>query len=169
MADFGRDRIAALRALLAERIVVIDGAMGTTIQARGLSEADYRGDRFRDHGLDLKGNHDLLALSRPDVLTEIHREYLDAGPDIVETNTVNSNRVSQSDYRLEAVARDVNVAAARAARAAVDGLLADVPGRLAWVAGSMGPTTRSASLSRDVNDPGARAVTFAELRDAYRE
>src|SRR5262249_57204027 len=115
--------------------------MGTMIQARGLTEADYRGERFRDHGHDLKGNHDVLALSRPDVLTAIHREYLEAGADIVETNTFSSNRVSQSDYRLEAVAREGNVAAAKAARAAGGGLRAEGPGPRGPGAGSQGPPT----------------------------
>jgi 5-methyltetrahydrofolate--homocysteine methyltransferase len=168
MAGAARDRIEALRALLAERIAVIDGAMGTMVQARGLSEADYRGERFKSHGKDLKGNHDVLALTRPDVLEAIHREYMEAGADLVETNTFSSNRISQGDYGLEEVAGEMSRAAAEAARRAVDRYTADT-GRLVWLAGALGPTTRSASLSRDANDPGARAVTFDELEAAYHE
>ncbi len=169
MTGPGKSRIDALRALLAERIAVIDGAMGTMIQARGLSEADYRGDRFRDHPKDLKGNHDVLALTRPDVLEAIHREYLLAGADIIETNTFNSNRISQGEYGLEEVAGEISLGAACAARRAADGIVAETSGRLVWVAGALGPTTKSASLSRDVNDPGARAVTFDQLEEAYHE
>ena len=143
--------------------------MGTMVQARGLSEADYRGERFRDHPKDLKGNHDVLALTRPDVLEAIHREYLEAGADIIETNTFSSNRISQADYGLEAVAGEMSLAAAEAARRAADAVMAETPGRPVWVAGALGPTTKSASLSRDVNDPGARAVTFDELEAAYHE
>ena len=159
----------SLRALLAERIVVIDGAMGTMLQAERLGERDFRGDRFRDHPKDLKGNSDLLSLTRPDVIEKIHREYLLAGADIVETNTFTATSISQADYGLEALAYEMNVAGARAARRAVDAVMTETPGRQAWVAGSLGPTTRSASMSRDVNDPGARAVTFDELEAAYHE
>jgi 5-methyltetrahydrofolate--homocysteine methyltransferase len=168
MAGPARDRIDELEALLEERIVVIDGAMGTMVQARGLTEADYRGERFKDHPKDLKGNHDVLALTRPDVLEAIHREYLEAGADIIETNTFSSNRISQSDYGLEGSAAAISRAAAEAARRAVDAYRADT-GRPVWLAGALGPTTKSASLSRDVNDPGARAVTFDELEAAYNE
>ncbi len=168
MAGPVQDRIEALRALLAERIVVIDGAMGTMVQARGLSEADYRGERFKDHPKDLKGNHDVLALTRPDVLEAIHREYMEAGADLIETNTFSSNRISQGDYGLESVAGEMSRGAAEAARRAVDRYVADA-GRLVWLAGAFGPTTKSASLSRDANDPGARAVTFDELEAAYHE
>ena len=162
-------RIDALVAALEQRIVVIDGAMGTMVQARNLGEPDYRGDRFKDHPQDLKGNGDLLNLVRPDVVESIHREYLLAGADIVETNTFTSTSVSQADYRLEHLAHELNLEGARAARRAADGVMAEQPGRACWVAGSLGPTTRSASISRDVNDPGARAVTFDELVAAYHE
>ena len=158
-----------LRRELGRRILVLDGAMGTLLQARGLGEADYRGDRLRDWPRDVKGNHELLNLSRPDVVEEAHREYLAAGADVVETNTFNANRFSQADYGTEALVHEINVAAARAARRAVDGFMAEGPGRLCWVAGALGPTNKTASLSRDVNDPGARAVTFAELEAAYHE
>jgi 5-methyltetrahydrofolate--homocysteine methyltransferase len=168
MAGPAKDRVEQLEALLKERIVVIDGAMGTMVQARSLTEADYRGERFKDHPKDLKGNHDVLALTRPDVLEAIHREYLEAGADIVETNTFSSNRISQGDYGLEEQAAAMSRAAAEAARRAMDAYMADT-GRPVWLAGALGPTTKSASLSRDVNDPGARAVTFDELEAAYNE
>src|SRR4029450_11308328 len=136
MAEPVRDRIEALHALLAERIVVIDGAMGTMVQARGLTEADYRGERFKDHPKDLKGNHDVLALTGPDVLEAIHREYLEAGADILETNTFSSNRISQADYGLEDSAAAMSRAAAEAARRAVDQYTADT-GRPVWLAGAL--------------------------------
>src|SRR6266571_6874815 len=162
-------RIAALVRELEKRVVVIDGAMGTMAQARKLGEADYRGDRFKDHPQDLKGNHDLLNLTRPDVVRSFHREYLLAGADIVETNTFTSTSISQADYNLEHIAREVNLAGAVAAREAADTVMAEQPGRTCWVAGALGPTTKSASISRDVNDPGARGVSFDELEAAYRE
>ena len=162
-------RYAELLRELERRILVIDGAMGTLLQARGLGEADFRGERLRDWPRELKGNHDVLDLSRPDVVEAAHREYLDAGADIVETNTFNANRFSQEDYGTEALVYEINVAAARAARAACDAAMAAEPGRPRWVAGALGPTNKTASLSRDVNDPGARAVSFDELEAAYRE
>jgi 5-methyltetrahydrofolate--homocysteine methyltransferase len=162
-------RYEALLRELERRILVLDGAMGTLLQARRLSEADYRGERLRDWPREVRGDHELLNLSRPDVVTTAHREYLAAGADIVETNTFNGTRISQADYGTEALAYDINVAAARAARQAVDGVMAEEPGRVCWVAGALGPTNRTASLSRDVNDPGARSVTFGELLEAYHE
>ena len=162
-------RIAALVEELEKRILVIDGAMGTMAQERGLGEADYRGERFRDHPQDLKGDHDLLNLTRPDVVEAIHREYLLAGADVVETNTFTSTSISQADYRLEGLAYELNLAGAKLARKAAEGVMAEEPGRARWVAGSLGPTSKTASLSRDVNDPGARAVSFDELEAAYRE
>jgi 5-methyltetrahydrofolate--homocysteine methyltransferase len=162
-------RYDALLRELEQRILVIDGAMGTLLQALGLSEADYRGERLRDWPREVKGDHELLNLSRPDVVTEAHRQYLAAGADIVETNTFNGNRFSQADYGAEALVYDINVAAARAARQAADEVLAVQPGRVCWVAGALGPTNKTASLSRDVNDPGARSVTFAQLEEAYHE
>ena len=169
MSENGGRRTDALLAELQKRILVIDGAMGTLLQARGLSEEDYRGERLKGWPREVKGNHELLNLSRPDVVTAAHREYLAAGADIVETNTFNGTRISQADYGTEALAYDINVAAARAAREAVDGVMAEEPGRACWVAGALGPTNKTASLSRDVNDPGARSVTFAELEEAYHE
>jgi 5-methyltetrahydrofolate--homocysteine methyltransferase len=162
-------RPEALAALLRERIAVIDGAMGTMIQAHGLGEADFRGERFRDHARELKGNSDVLNLTRPDVIEGIHRQYLEAGADIVETNTFTATSISQADYGLQDLAYEINLAGARAARRAADAVMAADPGRLRWVAGALGPTNRAASLSRDVNDPGARQVTFDQLEAAYRE
>ena len=159
----------ALAALLRERIAVIDGAMGTMIQAHRLGEADFRGERFQDHTRELKGNSDILNLTRPDVIEGIHRQYLEAGADIVETNTFTATSISQADYDLSDLAYEINLAGARAARRAADAAMAAEPGRLRWVAGALGPTHRAASLSRDVNDPGARQVTFDQLEAAYRE
>ena len=167
-ADLG-PRYEALLRELERRILVIDGAMGTLLQARGLNEADYRGERLKDWPREVKGDHELLNLSRPDVVEAAHREYLAAGADIVETNTFNGTRISQADYGTEAFAYDINLDAARIARRAVDAVMAEEPGRVAWVAGALGPTNKTASLSRDVNDPGARSVTFAELEGAYHE
>jgi len=160
-------RGARLPAILKERIVVLDGAMGTMIQRRALTEEDYRGMRFKDHPKGLKGNFELLQFSRPDVILAIHEAYLEAGADIVETNTFGANRIAQHDYGLAAHAREMNVAAARLAREACDRhSTAEKP---RFVAGALGPTPRTASISPDVNDPAARNVTFEELRDAYRE
>jgi 5-methyltetrahydrofolate--homocysteine methyltransferase len=158
-----------LRALLKERIVILDGAMGTEIQRHKLDEGAFRGERFAGHGKDLKGNNDLLVLTRPEVIRDVHRGFLEAGADIIETNTFNANGISQADYGLEAVVREMNEAAARLAREAADAFEQANPGRGIFVAGGMGPTNRTASLSPDVSDPGHRGVTFAQLRDAYRE
>lgn len=160
-------RGAALPGILQQRIVIIDGAMGTLIQRYGLGEAEFRGERFRDHAKDLKGNNDLLVLTRPQVVREIHDAYLAAGADIIETNTFGATRVAQGDYALEDVAREMNVAAARIAREAADA--AGTPERPRFVAGALGPTPRTASISPDVNDPGARNTSFDELRVAYHE
>jgi len=160
-------RGAGLPALLARRIVIIDGAMGTMIQRYKLSEADYRGARFKDHAKDLKGNNELLQFTRPDVIQQIHEQYLAAGADIIETNTFGATTVAQDDYGLGAVAREMNVAAARLARAACDKY--STPDKPRFVAGALGPTPRTASISPDVNDPAARNVTFDELRQAYYE
>jgi 5-methyltetrahydrofolate--homocysteine methyltransferase len=160
-------RASRLPGLLSERIVVLDGAMGTMIQRYKLGEADYRGERFKDHPKDLKGNNDLLQLTRPDVIREIHEQYLEAGADIIETNTFGASRVAQDDYGLAPVARELNVVAARLARQACDRFSsADKP---RFVAGALGPTPRTASISPDVNDPAARNVSFDELHEAYRE
>ena len=160
-------RAAELPRLLAERIVILDGAMGTMIQRHKLTEADYRGERFKDHPKDLKGNNELLQFSRPDVIRAVHEGYLAAGADIVETNTFGATRIAQDDYGLGHVAREMNVAAARIARAACEQF--STPQRPRFVAGALGPTPRTASISPDVNDPAARNVTFDELKDAYLE
>jgi 5-methyltetrahydrofolate--homocysteine methyltransferase len=160
-------RAKALPGILQQRIVVLDGAMGTMIQRYKLGEADYRGTRFADHGKDLKGNNELLQFTRPDVISEIHEQYLAAGADIIETNTFGATSVAQEDYGLAHVAREMNVAAARLARAACDKF--STPERPRLVAGALGPTPRTASISPDVNDPGARNVDFESLRAAYYE
>jgi len=154
-----------LTKLIEERIVFFDGAMGTMIQRAGLTEADFRGDRFRDHPGSLQGNNDLLVLTRPDVIRGIHEEYLDAGADIIETNTFNANAFSQADYDLQEVVYDLNVAAARLAKEATASR-ADKP---CFVAGAIGPLNKTLSLSPDVDDPGFRALTFDQAREAYAE
>ena len=160
-------RGAALPQILGQRIVILDGAMGTMIQRYKLVESDYRGERFKEHPKDLKGNNDMLQLSKPEVITEIHEQYLAAGADILETNTFGATSVAQDDYGLGAFAREMNVAAAKLARAACDKFSsADKP---RFVAGALGPTPKTASISPDVNDPAARNVTFDELKAAYRE
>jgi len=160
-------RAQALPALLAQRIVILDGAMGTMIQRLRLTEADYRGERFRDHPSDLKNNGELLSLTRPDVIRDVHESYLAAGADIIETNTFGATRIAQDDYRLGALAGEMNLASARLAREAADKFAR--PDRPRFVAGALGPTPRTASISPDVNDPAARNVDFEQLRAAYRE
>ena len=154
---------------LRQRILILDGAMGTMIQGYGLGEADYRGERFADHPSDLKGNNDLLCLTRPDIIRDIHAAYLEAGADIVETNTFNATAISQADYGLEHLVHELNLAAARIAREAADAATARDPSRPRFVAGVLGPTNRTASISPDVNNPGYRNITFDELRAAYGE
>ncbi|HYM83509.1 MAG TPA: methionine synthase [Candidatus Dormibacteraeota bacterium] len=158
-----------MRTLVDERILVLDGAMGTMLQRAGLEEADFRGERFAGHARDLRGDNDLLSLTRPDVVAGVHRAYLEAGADVVETNTFNANRVSQADYGLEELAREMNEASARLARAEADRLEAEDPDRPRYVAGALGPTTKTASISPSVEDPAARSVTFDELVTAYGE
>jgi 5-methyltetrahydrofolate--homocysteine methyltransferase len=153
--------------LLGERIAILDGAMGTMIQRHRLEERDFRGDRFADHGLDLKGNNDVLVLTRPDVIRAIHRQYLEAGADIIETNTFNANAVSQADYGLEALVYELNLEGARVARAAADDFMRRSDGLRVFVAGSIGPTNRTLSISPDVNNPAFRNITFDEMRLAY--
>lgn len=159
----------ALIAAMNQRILIMDGAMGTMIQKEGLEEADYRGDRFSDHAVDLKGNNDLLSITRPKVIEAIHKAYFDAGADIIGTNSFNATSLGQDDYRLGHLAYELNVAAARVARQAADAAMAENPERQRFVAGSLGPTPKTASISPDVNDPGARGVTFDELSKAYLE
>jgi 5-methyltetrahydrofolate--homocysteine methyltransferase len=166
-APIAYTRAQALPAILAQRIVILDGAMGTMIQRYKLTEADYRGTRFASHPKDLKGNNELLQFTRPDVITEIHEQYLAAGADLIETNTFGATSVAQDDYGLAPVAREMNVVAAQLARAACDKY--STPDKPRFVAGALGPTPRTASISPDVNDPAARNVTFDELREAYLE
>jgi len=159
----------SLAELLQQRILVLDGAMGTMLQRHRLVEADFRGDRFRDHPVDLRNHCEALSLTRPDIVRDIHRAYLGAGADIIETNTFNANAVSLAEYRMEGLARELNLAAARLAREAVEEAVARDPARPRFVAGSLGPMNRSLSLSPDVNDPGFRAVNWATVEAAYYE
>jgi 5-methyltetrahydrofolate--homocysteine methyltransferase len=166
------DKTALLTRLLRERILILDGAMGTMIQARRLSESDYRGPPgcgLHGHARDLKGDNDLLALTKPDVIRAIHDEFLAAGADIIETNTFNATRIAQADYGLEGRVRDINLAAARIARERADAWTAKTPDKPRFVAGALGPTNRTATISPDVNDPGFRNVSFDALVSAYGE
>ncbi|OAI15710.1 methionine synthase [Methylomonas koyamae] len=158
-----------LHQLLSQRILFLDGAMGTMIQSYKLEEKDYRGERFADWPVDLKGNNDLLSITQPDVIRAIHKAYLDAGTDILETNTFNSTKVAMADYRMEELAYEINVASARVARQAADAATAVTPDKPRFVAGVLGPTNRTSSMSPDVNDPGFRNITFDDLVDAYSE
>ncbi len=163
------DARATLDRLLEERILILDGATGTMIQQHPLEEADFRGERFAEHPLPLKGNNDILTLTRPEIISGIHHAFLEAGADIVETNTFSSTAIAQADYGTEGVVRDLNVEAARLARAAADEWTARTPGKPRFVAGAIGPTNRMLSLSPDVEDASKRAITFEELRTAYVE
>ena len=155
--------------ILKNQVLLLDGAMGTMIQRYRLEEADYRGERFKTHPADLKGNNDLLSLTRPDVIREIHEAYLEAGSDIIETNTFNATSISQADYQTESAVYDINHESARIASEAARKYNGITPGKPRFVAGSIGPTNKTASLSPDVNDPGFRAVSFDEMKDSYRE
>jgi 5-methyltetrahydrofolate--homocysteine methyltransferase len=161
--------LTTLQKLLSERIVIIDGAMGTMIQRHKLEEADYRGEQFADWPSDLKGNNDLLSITQPHIIEGIHRQYLEAGAEIIETNTFNSQSVTLHDYGMAHLAYDLNQASTKVARAAVDKFLAANPDRVAFVAGALGPTNKTTSLSPDVNDPAFRAVTYDEVAEAYYE
>ena len=166
------DRTAELTRLLHERILVMDGAMGTMIQQHRLGEEDFRGAvacGLHGHGCEVKGDNDLLVLTQPDIVRSIHDAYLEAGADIIETNTFSATRIAQADYRLETRASDINAAAARLARECADRFSARTPRKPRFVAGALGPTNRTASISPDVNDPGARNVTFDQLVEAYSE
>lgn len=151
-----------IRDVLNNRILIIDGAMGTMIQRHKLEEADYRGERFKDWHSDVKGNNDLLNITQPHIITGIHKQYLDAGADIIETNTFSSTSIAMADYDMQSLAYELNVAAAKCAREAIR-----QSGKQAWVAGAMGPLNKTLSLSPDVNNPGFRAVTFDEVVAAY--
>ena len=163
------DATAELTALLRQRILVLDGAMGTAIQRDRPDEAGYRGERFADWPSDVQGNNDLLSITAPELVSDIHREYLEAGADLIETNTFNATRISLADYGMQDLAHELNVASARLARAACDAMTARTPEKPRYVVGALGPTSRTASISPDVNDPGARNVTFDELVEAYLE
>ncbi|GGC20936.1 methionine synthase [Dickeya fangzhongdai] len=163
------NRLQALQQQLAQRIMILDGGMGTMIQSYRLQEEDYRGERFADWQCDLKGNNDLLVLSKPEVITAIHNDYLAAGADILETNTFNATRIAMADYEMEALSAEINTVAARLARACADEWMARTPERPRYVAGVLGPTNRTASISPDVNDPAYRNVSFDQLVEAYRE
>jgi len=158
-----------IRELLKERILIIDGAMGTMIQRHKLEEADYRGERFKDWHTDVKGNNDLLSITQPAIITGIHKLYLEAGADIIETNTFSSTSIAQADYDMQSLAYELNVASAKCARAAADEYTKNNPCKPRFVAGAIGPLNKTLSLSPDVNNPGFRAVTFDEVADAYQE
>ncbi|CAN5358503.1 hypothetical protein BH11ACT8_BH11ACT8_03200 [soil metagenome] len=169
LPDLRPDLTDELTALLRERIVVLDGAMGTAIQRDRPDEAGYRGERFADWPSDLQGNNDLLTITQPEIIVGIHREYLEAGADIIETNTFNANSISLSDYGLEELAYELNFESARLARAVCDEMTERTPDKKRYVGGALGPTTRTASISPDVNDPGARNVSWDQLVAAYLE
>ena len=154
---------------LKERILIIDGAMGTMIQQHKLAEKDYRGERFKDWHTDVKGNNDLLSITQPQIIVDIHKEYLEAGADIIETNTFSSTSIAQADYDMQSLAYELNVAAAKCARKAADEYTAKDPAKPRFVAGAIGPLNKTLSLSPDVNNPGYRAVTFDEVAAAYTE
>lgn len=158
-----------IKQALAERILVIDGAMGTMIQRHKLSEADYRGERFKDWHTDVKGNNDLLCITKPEIIIGIHELYLEAGADIIETNTFSSTVIAMADYDMQSLAYELNVAAAQCARKAADKYTALNPAKPRFVAGAIGPLNKTLSLSPDVNNPGYRAVTFDEVVAAYYE
>ena len=158
-----------IETFLKERILVLDGAMGTMIQKESLEEADFRGERFKDHPCSLKGNNDLLSLTRPDLIQKIHRAYFEAGADIIETNTFSSTRVGMADYQMEYLAYELNLVSAQIAVEVAKEMSKKTPNKPRFVAGSIGPTNKTASMSPDVNDPGYRAIHFDELVDQYSE
>ena len=158
-----------IRDLVKEKVLVLDGAMGTMIQQHKLSENDFRGERFKDAPGMLQGNNDLLSLTRPDIIMEIHKAYLLAGADILETNTFNANRISMADYHMESLVYEINKTAAGIARQAADEFTGKTPGKPRYVAGSLGPTNKTASISPKVEDPGFREVDFDLLKDVRSE
>lgn len=162
-------RAMNIRDILKDRILVLDGAMGTMIQRYQLDEQDFRGERFINHRHPLKGNNDLLSITRPDIIKEIHRQYLKAGADIIETNTFSSTRIAQADYHLESLAYDLNFQSAKIAKEVAAEFTSTNPAKPRFVAGALGPTNKTASISPEVNDPGYRAITFDELVEAYHE
>lgn len=163
------DATTTFKSLAEQRILILDGAMGTMIQKHQLEEDDYRGERFADWHCDVKGNNDLLVLSQPKIIYDIHCEYLQAGADIIETNTFNATTISMADYDMQSLAKEINVAAAQLAKKAANEFTQQNPGKPRFVAGVLGPTNRTASISPDVNDPGMRNVHFDQLVEAYKE
>ncbi|WP_026375575.1 homocysteine S-methyltransferase family protein [Aestuariibacter salexigens] len=161
--------LSVLQHAAAQRILILDGAMGTMIQRHKLDEQDYRGQQFADWHCDVKGNNDLLAITQPHIIEQIHLDYLNAGADIIETNTFNANSISMADYDMQSLAREINLAAAKVARSAADKVTRQTPDKPRFVAGVLGPTNRTASISPDVNDPGKRNVTFDQLVESYQE
>ncbi|NCP64017.1 MAG: 5-methyltetrahydrofolate--homocysteine methyltransferase [Paraglaciecola sp.] len=162
-------KLQQLQRAAEQRILILDGAMGTMIQQHQLQEQDYRGERFADWNSDLKGNNDLLSLTQPQIIYDIHCAYLTAGADIIETNTFNATTISMADYHMQSLAKEINIEAAKIARKAADTFTAQTPDKPRFVAGVLGPTSRTASISPDVNDPGKRNVSFDELVEAYVE
>lgn len=163
------DKQLQIEALAKQRILILDGAMGTMIQRHKLEEEDYRGERFADWPTDIKGNNDLLSLTQPDLIYDIHCDYLTAGADIIETNTFNATQISMADYQMESLAKEINIESAKLARKACDEFTAKTPDKPRFVAGVIGPTSRTASISPDVNDPGFRNVNFDQLVETYTE
>ncbi len=163
------DRIERLKQIARERILVLDGSWGVMIQRRGLTEEDFRGERFADHPVQMKGNNDILCLTRPDIVTDLHDAYYAAGADISETNTFSATTIAQRDYQAEGAAYDINLAGAKLGREAADRWTAKEPHKPRFLAGALGPLNVMLSMSSDVNDPGARTVTFDQVYDAYRE
>jgi 5-methyltetrahydrofolate--homocysteine methyltransferase len=164
-----KTRALTIQEILKERILVLDGAMGTMIQRHPLEERDFRGDRFKDHAHPVKGNNDLLSITQPQIISDIHQQYLAAGADIIETNTFSSTTIAQADYHLEDVVYELNFESARLAKKAAIDFTKRTPNKPRFVAGALGPTNKTASLSPDVNDPGYRAITFDELVVAYKQ
>lgn len=169
MSTTDHDTLQALEEAAQSRILIMDGAMGTMIQRHKLEEADYRGERFKDWKQDVKGNNDLLVLTQPDIIYDIHSAYFEAGADLVETNTFNAQTISMADYGMEELSYEINVEAAKVARRAADDWSEKTPDQRRFVAGAVGPTNRTASISPDVNNPGFRNVDFDTLREAYKE
>jgi 5-methyltetrahydrofolate--homocysteine methyltransferase len=158
-----------IKEILKERILILDGAMGTMIQCHNFSEEDYRGEQFKDYHTSVKGNNDMLSLTQPESIKDIHRNYFDAGADIIETNTFSSTTIAMADYDMEDYVYELNYQSAKIAREVADEYITTEPDKPRFVAGSIGPTNRTASMSPDVNDPGYRAVTFNDLRSAYKQ
>ena len=158
-----------IKDIIKERVLVLDGPMGTMVQGYGLIETDFRGSRFKDHPMDLVGNNDILSITRPDIISQIHKSYLQAGADLIETNTFNANSISQADYQMEHMVYDLNLQSAKIAKNISDRFTISNPNKPRFVCGAIGPTNQTASMSPDVSDPGHRNVDFDQLVDAYKE